>query len=127
MGPSVSVPFSGSAAFPGNRFGASGVSDRPKKVTVCSSAPSLLVVSNINCFVIFQPSVPNWLREELIKNKAVIPTSAPEFSVDAKSVQEEVINKSFLKGNSESKTIDSSRSAEDDDDDDEEVSFPSNF
>ncbi|XP_063943908.1 uncharacterized protein LOC108209233 isoform X3 [Daucus carota subsp. sativus] len=97
VGPSVSVPFSGSAAFPGNRFGASGVSDRPKK-----------------------PSVPNWLREELIKNKAVIPTSAPEFSVDAKSVQEEVINKSFLKGNSESKTIDSSRSAEDDDDDDEE-------
>lgn len=122
MGPSV-VPFGGAGAFPGDGFVASGVPDRPKKVLVYSSAPSPLKVSFTNYFVIFQPSVPNWLREELIKNKAVITTSTPEFSEDTKSVEEEAINKSFVKGDPDSKSIDSSRSTEEEDD--EEVSFSS--
>ncbi|KAK1376591.1 hypothetical protein POM88_032784 [Heracleum sosnowskyi] len=45
MGPSV-VPFGGTGAFLGDGFVASGVPDRPKK-----------------------PSVPNWMRDELIKKK----------------------------------------------------------
>ncbi|KAL8111749.1 hypothetical protein AgCh_019456 [Apium graveolens] len=97
MGPSV-VPFGGAGAFPGDGFVASGVPDRPKK-----------------------PSVPNWLREELIKNKAVITTSAPEFPEDAKSVEEEAINKSFVKGDPDRKSLDSSRSTEEEDDEEDDV------
>lgn len=70
--------------------------------------------------MILQPSVPNWLREEIIKKKAVIATSAPDFSEDPNSVAEDVIDKSFVKGDPDSRSIDSSRSTEEEDD--EEVS-----
>lgn len=69
--------------------------------------------------MIFQPSVPNWLREEIIKKKAVIASSAPEFSEHPNSMAEEVIDK-YMNDDPDSKSIDSSRSTEEDDD--EEVS-----
>ncbi|KAL8157035.1 uncharacterized protein LOC141671984 isoform X2 [Apium graveolens] len=97
MGPSVSVPFGGAGSFSGDGFGASGISDRVKK-----------------------PSVPNWLREEIIKKKAVIATSAPEFSDHPNSTAEEVIDKSYIKGDPDSKSIDSSRSTEEEDDEEDD-------
>ncbi|XP_011086638.1 transcription elongation regulator 1 isoform X2 [Sesamum indicum] len=77
-----------------------GVSERPKKA-----------------------SVPNWLREEIIKNKAVITNSAVEIrKEDSQSVEEDSNEKSSRKGDqADSKSIDSSRSTEDDDEDEDEV------
>lgn len=76
-----------------------GVSDRPKKA-----------------------SVPNWLREEIIKNKAVITSSSmglPKEDVD--SIDEDN-DKSYKKGDqADSKSIDSSRSTEDEDEDEVEA------
>ncbi|XP_017226434.1 uncharacterized protein LOC108202509 isoform X1 [Daucus carota subsp. sativus] len=97
LGQSVSMPFGGTGTFSGDGFGASGVSDRTKK-----------------------PSVPNWLREEIIKKKAVIATSAPDFSEDPNSVAEDVIDKSFVKGDPDSRSIDSSRSTEEEDDEEDD-------
>ncbi|GER57804.1 cyclin-related family protein, partial [Striga asiatica] len=75
---------------------AHGVSERPKKA-----------------------SVPNWLREEIIKNKAVITSSVPEIPKDdSQSIEEDSIGKSSRKGyQGDSKSIDSSRSTEDEDED----------
>ncbi|KAL3337275.1 hypothetical protein AABB24_029767 [Solanum stoloniferum] len=85
------------AAFPADAY---GISDRPKKA-----------------------AVPNWLREEIIKKKAVITTSAAELpKEDSQSIEDEGVNKSYRKGDqADSKSIDSSRSTEDDDDDEVEV------
>ncbi|CAA0833717.1 cyclin-related [Striga hermonthica] len=79
---------------------AHGVSERPKKA-----------------------SVPNWLREEIIKNKAVITSSVPEIPKDdSQSIEEDSIGKSFRKGyQGDSKSIDSSRSTEDEDEDEDDV------
>ncbi|KAL6547392.1 hypothetical protein OROMI_023113 [Orobanche minor] len=78
-------------AFPGDAYG--GVSERPKKA-----------------------SVPNWLREEIIKNKAVLTSSAPEISRDDSQSIEDGIDKSSGKGYEvDSKSNDSSRSSEDED------------
>ncbi|GFP82663.1 hypothetical protein PHJA_000409400 [Phtheirospermum japonicum] len=84
-------------AFSGDAY---GVSERPKKA-----------------------SVPNWLREEIIKNKAVITSSAPEITEeDSQSVEEDSNDKSSRKGYQvDSKSIDSSRSTEDEDEDEDEV------
>ncbi|KAL0357881.1 UNVERIFIED_CONTAM: hypothetical protein Scaly_1473800 [Sesamum calycinum] len=80
-------------SFPGDPY---GVSERPKKA-----------------------SVPNWLREEIIKNKAVITNSSVEINKeDSQSVEEDSNEKSSRKGEqADSKSIDSSRSTEDDDED----------
>lgn len=122
--PSVSAPFGASTGtFPGDAYGASGVSDRPKKVSICSSGFLLKELCYLYSISrIFQASVPNWLREEIIKKKAVIATSAPELSEEEiKSIEEEAIDKSLQKGDpADSKSIDSSRSTEEEDD--EEVS-----
>ncbi|KAL0385482.1 UNVERIFIED_CONTAM: hypothetical protein Sradi_2942500 [Sesamum radiatum] len=69
-----------------------GVSERPKKA-----------------------SVPNWLREEIIKNKAVITNSSVEIGKeDSQSVEEDSNEKSSRKGDqADSKSIDS-RSKNDD-------------
>ncbi|TMX02176.1 hypothetical protein EJD97_022480 [Solanum chilense] len=85
------------AAFPADAY---GISDRPKKA-----------------------AVPNWLREEIIKKKAVITTSTAELpKEDSQSIEDEGVNKSYRKGDqADSKSIDSSRSTEDDDDDEVEV------
>ncbi|KAI3467582.1 hypothetical protein Pfo_024245 [Paulownia fortunei] len=80
-------------AFSGDAY---GVSERPKKA-----------------------SVPNWLREEIIKNKTVITSSAPEIpKEDSQSIEEDSNDKSFRKGDqADSKSIDSPRSTEDEDED----------
>ncbi|CAN4123316.1 unnamed protein product [Withania somnifera] len=85
------------AAFPADAY---GISDRPKKA-----------------------AVPNWLRDEIIKKKAVITTSAPELpKEDSQSIEDEGVNKSYRKGDqADSKSIDSSRSTEEEDDDEDEV------
>ncbi|KAL6562670.1 hypothetical protein OROGR_003677 [Orobanche gracilis] len=78
-------------AFPGDAYG--GVSERPKKA-----------------------SVPNWLREEIIKNKAVLTSSAPEISRDDSQSIEDGIEKSYGKGYEvDSRSVDSFRSSEDED------------
>ncbi|KAK4429788.1 hypothetical protein Salat_1279500 [Sesamum alatum] len=84
-------------AFSGDPY---GVSERPKKA-----------------------SVPNWLREEIIKSKAVITNSAVEIrKEESQSVEEDSNEKSSRKGDqADSKSIDSSRSTEDDDEDEDEV------
>uniref|UniRef100_A0A3Q7GF67 Nucleotide-diphospho-sugar transferase domain-containing protein n=1 Tax=Solanum lycopersicum TaxID=4081 RepID=A0A3Q7GF67_SOLLC len=73
------------AAFPADAY---GISDRPKKA-----------------------AVPNWLREEIIKKKAVITTSTAELpKEDSQSIEDEGVNKSYRKGDqADSKSIDSSR------------------
>ncbi|KAF3659542.1 hypothetical protein FXO38_12584 [Capsicum annuum] len=85
------------AAFPADAY---GISDRPKKA-----------------------AVPNWLREEIIKKKAVITTSAQELpKEDSQSIEDEGVNKSYQKvDQADSKSIDSSRSTEEEDDDEVEV------
>ncbi|XP_060214012.1 uncharacterized protein LOC132641136 isoform X2 [Lycium barbarum] len=86
-----------SAAFPADAY---GIADRPKKA-----------------------AVPNWLREEIIKKKAVITTSAPDLpKEDSQSIEDEGVDKSYRKGDqADSKSIDSSRSTEEEDDDEVEV------
>ncbi|CAA2973832.1 Hypothetical predicted protein [Olea europaea subsp. europaea] len=107
-GPTIAASFgvgTGSAlhptiAFNGDAFGVSSVSERPRKA-----------------------SVPNWLREEIIKNKASIPSSVPEFpKEDSQSMDEESGDKSFRNGDqADSKSIDSSRSTDEEDEDEVEV------
>ncbi|KAK6160264.1 hypothetical protein DH2020_003645 [Rehmannia glutinosa] len=110
-------------AFSGDAY---GVSERPKKVSfILLSALDLVTTSVIlkrDSFE-FQASVPNWLREEIIKNKAVITSSAPEIpKEDSQSIEEDSIDKSYKKGEQvDSKSIDSSRSIEDEDEDEDEV------
>ncbi|XP_010023471.2 uncharacterized protein LOC104414142 [Eucalyptus grandis] len=86
------------AAFAGDAYGISNISERPKK------AP-----------------VPNWLREEIIKTKAAIPsTSLGHSKVESQSIEDEEADKSFQKGDQgEDKSIDTSRSTEEDDDDED--------
>lgn len=63
--------------------------------------------------------MPNWLREEIIKKKAVITTSAPDVQKeDSQSIEDEGVDKSYRKSDqADSKSIDSSRSTEEEDDD----------
>ncbi|KAL8037772.1 hypothetical protein ABFX02_11G059600 [Erythranthe guttata] len=68
-------------------------------------------------------SVPNWLREEIIKNKTVITSSAHEIpKEDSQSIEEDINDKYSRKGDqADTKSIDSSRSMEDEDEDEDEV------
>ncbi|KAK1576920.1 hypothetical protein Q3G72_017503 [Acer saccharum] len=88
------------AAFPGDAYGVSSISERPKK------AP-----------------VPNWLKEEIIKNKAAMTKSSIEIpNEDTQSTEDEGAHKSFGKGDqADSKSIDSPRSTEEEDDDEDYV------
>ncbi|XP_073281444.1 uncharacterized protein [Primulina huaijiensis] len=85
-------------SFSVDAYGVPSISERPKKA-----------------------SVPNWLREEIIKNKAVITSSVPMLrQEDLPSIEGDVSDKFSQKiDNSDSKSIDSSRSAEDDDEDED--------
>ncbi|GFY88233.1 cyclin-like protein [Actinidia rufa] len=87
-------------AFPADVYGVSSVPERPKK------AP-----------------VPNWLREEIIKNKAVIVNSASEHpKQETESIEDEAIDKSLGKADqADSKSFDSSKSTEEEDDDEDYV------
>uniref|UniRef100_A0A5B7B1H3 Uncharacterized protein n=1 Tax=Davidia involucrata TaxID=16924 RepID=A0A5B7B1H3_DAVIN len=104
--PSIGAPFGigtgtallPTAAFPGDVYGVSGVPEHPKKA-----------------------SVPNWLREEIIKKKAVITSSGPEHpEEETQSIEDEGVYKSLGKGDqADSKSIDSSRSTEEEEDDED--------
>ena len=63
--------------------------------------------------------MPNWLREEIIKKKPAIMSSAVELpKEDIESIEDEAVDKSYGKGDQgDSKSIDSPRSTEDEDDD----------
>lgn len=66
--------------------------------------------------------MPNWLREEIIKKKAVITSSSLEHPREETQFIEEGVDRSFGKvDQADSKSIDSSRSTEEEDDD--EVTF----
>ncbi|XP_043703966.1 uncharacterized protein LOC122654062 [Telopea speciosissima] len=106
--PTVGAPFglgAGAAvhptrAFPGDANGVLNVSERPKKA-----------------------SVPNWLREEIIK-KAVIPSSVQEHPEEDsfQSVGDESVDRSYKRGDqADNRSVDSSRSTEDEDDDEDDV------
>ncbi|KMT07704.1 hypothetical protein BVRB_6g148260 isoform B [Beta vulgaris subsp. vulgaris] len=104
--PSISAPVglgAGSslhpiAAFSADTYGGPLGSDRPKKA-----------------------AVPNWLREEIIKNKATITSSTPEpFKDESESNEDEMIGKSTSKvDQTDSKSVDSARSPEEEDDDED--------
>ncbi|CAJ1940203.1 unnamed protein product [Sphenostylis stenocarpa] len=84
------------AAFSADAYGVSSVSDRPKKA-----------------------SVPNWLREEI--KKAVIAAPAENLKEEATFVNDG-IDKPYARGDeADSKSIDSSRSAEDEEDEEDQV------
>ncbi|KAJ4823298.1 hypothetical protein Tsubulata_028573 [Turnera subulata] len=87
------------AGFPGDTYGVSNVSERPKKA-----------------------SVPNWLKEEIIKKASVMTRPALEHSPkETQSFEDEgVVDKSFGKSDlTDGKSIDSSRSTEEDEDDED--------
>ncbi|KAJ9554467.1 LOW QUALITY PROTEIN: hypothetical protein OSB04_018512 [Centaurea solstitialis] len=96
----TSNAFHATNAFPGDTYGSQGFPERPKKA-----------------------SVPNWLREEIIKKKAVIGSSAPELSrQDTESNEDEVMDRPLGKGDqADGKSIESSRSTEEEDDDEDYV------
>ena len=62
--------------------------------------------------------MPNWLREEIIKNKAAITNSTLEqFKEGIQSTKDDSIDNPIGKGDqADSKSMDSSRSMEEDDD-----------
>ncbi|GMH31117.1 hypothetical protein Nepgr_032960 [Nepenthes gracilis] len=68
-------------------------------------------------------AVPNWLKEEIIKNKAAIASSAPDHvKEETQNIKDEVIAKSVGKADlADRKSIDSSRSTEDEDDDEDYI------
>ncbi|XVF85046.1 hypothetical protein PTKIN_Ptkin17bG0087100 [Pterospermum kingtungense] len=83
------------AAFPGDTYGT--ISERPKK-----------------------GPVPNWLKEEILRNKATIAKSSLEHPrEETQSIEDEAVDKSLAKGDqADSKSVDSSRSTEEEDDED---------
>ncbi|XP_076901022.1 uncharacterized protein LOC143555343 [Bidens hawaiensis] len=93
----TTFPLGTSNAFHGDTYGTPAFPERPKKA-----------------------SVPNWLREEIIKKKAVIGSSAPGVSrQDPESNEDEVMDhKGDLVGG---KNRDSARSTEEEDDDEDYV------
>ncbi|KAE8711693.1 ABC transporter B family member 26 [Hibiscus syriacus] len=103
--PSATAPFGlgvgtqlhPAAAFPGDMYGA--VSERPKK-----------------------GPVPNWLKEEILRNKAIAKSSLEHPKKETNSIEDEAVDKSLAKNDqADSKSIDSSRSTEEEDDDEDYV------
>ncbi|XVE85151.1 hypothetical protein DITRI_Ditri17bG0068900 [Diplodiscus trichospermus] len=86
------------AAFPVDTYGT--ISERPKK-----------------------GPVPNWLKEEILRNKATIAKSSLEHPrEETESTEDEGVDKSLAKSDqADSKSIDSSRSTEEEDDDEDYV------
>ncbi|XP_028783962.1 transcription elongation regulator 1 [Neltuma alba] len=84
------------SAFSVDAYGVSGVPERPKKA-----------------------SVPNWLREEI--KKAVIATPSAEHPKEESKFMNDGVDKSYTKGDEQdSKSIDSSKSAEEEEEDEED-------
>eukprot|EP00257_Ricinus_communis_P020771 XP_015580095.1 eukaryotic translation initiation factor 4 gamma [Ricinus communis] len=87
------------AGFVGDAYGVSNLSERPKKA-----------------------SVPNWLKEEIIKNASVISRSSLEHpKEETQSIEDECVDRLYVKGDqADSKSIDSSRSTEEEDEDEDD-------
>ncbi|CAI0390435.1 unnamed protein product [Linum tenue] len=85
-----------SSGYAGDGYGVHNISDRPKKA-----------------------SVPNWLKEEIIKTASVITRSSVENPKEGSlAIVDEEFDESFRKGDlGDNKSIDSSRSTEEEDDD----------
>ncbi|EOY00625.1 Cyclin-related, putative isoform 1 [Theobroma cacao] len=98
FGLATGAPLQPTTAFPGDTYGT--ISERPKK-----------------------GPVPNWLKEEILRNKATIAKSSLEQSKEeTQSIEDEAVDKSLAKGDqADSKSIDSSRSTEEEDDDEDYV------
>ncbi|KAI3730876.1 hypothetical protein L1987_62055 [Smallanthus sonchifolius] len=93
----ATFPIGTTNAFQGDIYGSPGFPERPKKA-----------------------SVPNWLREEIIKKKAVIGSTALEVSrQDTESNEDEVMDQKGDDGGG--KSMDSTRSAEEEGDDEDYV------
>ncbi|KAI4295074.1 hypothetical protein MLD38_040659 [Melastoma candidum] len=86
------------SSFSIDAYGVSSVSDRPKK------AP-----------------VPNWLREEIIKTKAALPSMPLGNAKDQREIEDEEDDKSFEGDQPDVKSIDSSKLTEDEEDDEDYV------
>ncbi|XVF02540.1 hypothetical protein REPUB_Repub04eG0183900 [Reevesia pubescens] len=86
------------ASFPGDTYGT--ISERPKK-----------------------GPVPNWLKEEILRNKTTIAKSSLEHpKEEIQSIEDEAVDKSLAKSDqADSKSVDSSRSTEEEDDDEDYV------
>ncbi|CAL1360085.1 unnamed protein product [Linum trigynum] len=89
-----------SSGYAGDGYGVHNISDRPKKA-----------------------SVPNWLKEEIIKTASVITRSSVENPKEGSlAIVDEEFDESFRKGDlGDNKSIDSSRSTEEEDDDEDEA------
>ena len=63
--------------------------------------------------------MPNWLKEEILRNKATIAKFSLEHpKEETESIEDEAVDKSLAKSDqADSKSIDSSRSTEEEDDD----------
>lgn len=122
-----------STAFPGDGYGVSSVSERPKKVIspirwltlnmliiILECTPTYeLHMHTYLLWNFFQAPVPNWLKEEIIKNKAAITKSSLENpKEESESIDDESAPRSSGKGDqADSKSLDSSKSTEEEDDD----------
>nr|GEU97145.1 hypothetical protein [Tanacetum cinerariifolium] len=96
----TSNAFNATNAFPGDTYGIPGFSERPKKA-----------------------SVPNWLKEEIIKKKPFIGSSAPGLSrQDTESNEDDDMYRPLGKGEQvDEKSMESSRSTEEESEDEDQV------
>ncbi|KAK9090324.1 hypothetical protein Sjap_023501 [Stephania japonica] len=113
------------ATFPGDANGFSNVSEQPKKVRLFglwSLEFMFIFIYGVSCGNL-QASVPNWLREEIIK-KAVNTSSSQANPVgDPDELSEEGgVEKSFTRAaRADNRSNDSSRTSDDEDDDEDEL------
>ena len=70
--------------------------------------------------------MPNWLKEEILRNKATIAKSSLEHPrEETQSIEDEAVDGSLAKSDqADSKSIDSSRSTEEEDDDEVYLFLP---
>ncbi|XP_039054827.1 uncharacterized protein LOC120197325 [Hibiscus syriacus] len=81
------------------------------------------VIAEFLSWNFIQGPLPNWLEEEILRNKATIAKSSLEHpKEETESIEYEAVDKSLAKnGQADSKSIDSSRSTEEEDDDEDYV------
>jgi hypothetical protein len=92
----------------------------------CHALPFLIVficlTLNCSCCILYQPPVPNWLREELLKKKSEPLSASAQNSENLNPMEaNEAVQTIGRPDQSDSRSNDSAKSTEDDDDD--EVPF----
>ncbi|PWA70252.1 cyclin-related protein [Artemisia annua] len=100
----ASNAFNAANAFPGDTYGIPGFPERPKKKS-------------------FQASVPNWLKEEIIKKKPFIGSSAPGLSRQGtESNEDDDMDQPLGKGEQvDGKSMELSRSKEEESEDEDQI------